>query len=75
MIFELLDWVSGLVTTTLLAPAVLDGVVAVILVALTTITLVAAVPPMVTVAPVTKAVPVIVTPVPLAAGRYWEKST
>ena len=44
------------------------GVVAVILVALTTITPVAAVPPMVTVAPVTKAVPVIVTPVPPAVG-------
>ena len=66
--FELLDWESGLVTITLLAPVVPDGVVAVMPVALTTITPVAAVPPMVTVAPVTKPVPVTVTPVPPAVG-------
>jgi hypothetical protein len=66
--FELLDWESGLVTITLLAPVVPDGVVAVILVELTTMTFVAAVPPMVTVAPVTKPVPVMVTPVPPAKG-------
>jgi hypothetical protein len=57
-----------LVTITLLAPVVPDGVVAVILVELTTMTFVAAVPPMVTVAPVTKPVPVMVTPVPPAKG-------
>ena len=68
MIFQLLDWESGLVTTTLLAPAAPDGVVAVMLVALTTVTFVDAVPPMVTVAPVTKPVPVTVTPVPPAVG-------
>ena len=70
MIFELLDWVSRLVTTTLLAPAVPDGVVAVMLVALTTVTFVAAIPPMVTVTvpEVAKPVPVMVTPVPPAAG-------
>ena len=66
--FELLDWESGLVTITLLAPVIPDGVVAVILVELTTMTFVAAVPPMVTVAPVTKPVPVMVTPVPPAKG-------
>ena len=66
--FDLLDWESGLVTITLLAPVVPDGVVAVILVELTTMTFVAAVPPMVTVAPVTKPVPVMVTPVPPAKG-------
>ena len=64
--FELLDWESGLVTITLLAPVVPDGVVAVILVELTTMTFVAAVPPMVTVAPVTKPVPAMMTLVPPA---------
>ena len=68
MIFELLDWESGLVTTTLLAPAAPDGVVAVMLAALTTVTFVAAVPPTVTVAPVTKPVPAMVTLVPPAMG-------
>ena len=54
------------VTNTLAAPAVPAGVVAVILVELTTVTLVAATPPMVTpVAPV-KSVPVMVMTVPPA---------
>ena len=50
--------VCGLVTTTFTAPAPCAAVVAVIWVALTTTTFVAAVPPNVTVAPVTKFVPV-----------------
>jgi hypothetical protein len=58
--------VSVLVTTTLTAPAACAGVVAVIDVALTTFTPVAAVPPSFTVAPVRKPVPVIVTEVPPA---------
>jgi hypothetical protein len=45
--------------------------VAVIEVLLTTTTLVAAVPPNVTVAPVAKFVPVIVTPVPPAVGPLF----
>ena len=56
--------VSGLVTTTLTAPAACAGVVAVMEVAPTTFTLVAAVPPTVTVAPVRKPVPVMLTAVP-----------
>src|SRR5215510_5852394 len=60
--------VSGLVTVTVTAPAACAGVVAVICVPLTTTTLVAAVPPNVTVAPETKFVPVIVTLVPPVAG-------
>jgi len=56
------------VTTTLTAPAAWAGVVAVMLVALTTVTPVAAVPPKVTVAPETNPVPEIVTGVPPAAG-------
>jgi hypothetical protein len=57
---------AGVVTTTLAVPAVPAGVVAVIDVALTTETLVAATPPIVTpVAPVNP-VPVIVTAVPPA---------
>ena len=56
----------GVVTNTLEAPALPGGVVAVRLVELTTITLVAATPPMVTpVAPV-KSVPVMVMAVPPA---------
>ena len=43
-----------------------DGIVAVSVVALTNVTLVAAVPPMVTVAPLAKYVPVMVTGVPPA---------
>jgi hypothetical protein len=61
-------WVSGLVTTTLTAPAAWAGVVAVREVLLTTVTPVAAVPPKLTVAPVAKLVPVIVTAVPPAVG-------
>ena len=54
----------GVVTNTLAVPTLPAGVVAVMLVELTTVTLVAEVPPIVTeVAPV-KSVPVIVTPVP-----------
>ena len=54
------------VTVTATAPALPAGVVAVIWVALTTATLVAAAAPNVTVAPVAKFVPVIVTAVPPA---------
>ena len=55
-------------TDTVTAPALPAGVVAVILVLLTTVTLVAAVLPKVTVAPAAKFVPVIVTAVPPAGG-------
>ena len=51
-------------TVTVTAPALPAGVVAVIVVLFTTTTLVAEVPPNVTVAPVAKFVPVIVTAVP-----------
>jgi len=61
-------WLSLLATTTLTAPAVWAGVVAVIDVLLTTFTAVAAVPPTLTVAPARKPVPVMVTPVPPLAG-------
>ena len=57
-------WLSGLVTTTLTAPAACAGVVAVRLVLLTKLTPVAAAPPKLTVAPDTKLVPVMVTAVP-----------
>ena len=60
-----------MVTVTVTAPAACAGVVAVIRVALTTTTFVAAVPPKVTVAPAAKFVPVIVTPVPPAAGPVF----
>src|SRR5262249_47327614 len=56
--------VSALVTVTSTMPAVCAGVVAVIVVLLTTVTPVAAVPPIVTVAPAAKPVPVIVRAVP-----------
>jgi hypothetical protein len=56
----------GLVTVTVTAPALPTGVVAVIVVPFTTTTFVAATPPNVTAAPVTKFVPVIVTVVPPA---------
>ena len=56
------------VTVTVTAPAVPAGVVAVISVALTTTTLVAAALPNVTVAPDAKSVPVIVTAVPPAGA-------
>jgi hypothetical protein len=52
------------VTVTLTDPALPAGVVAVIVVLFATVTLVAAVPPKVTVAPAAKLVPVIVTDVP-----------
>ena len=57
-------WASVLVTTTFTAPAAWAGAVAVIEVAPTTTTFVAAVPPIETVAPDRKPVPVIVTAVP-----------
>jgi len=59
------------VTVTVTAPALPAGVVAVICVALTTTTLVAAAPPNVTVAPVAKSVPVIVTAVPPTVGPLF----
>src|SRR5262249_48024505 len=58
--------VSRLVTVTFTAPAACAGVVAVILAPLTTVTPVAAAPPMLTVAPATNPVPLIVTSVPPA---------
>jgi hypothetical protein len=57
-----------LVTVTVSAPAAPAGVVAVIVVLFTTVTLVAAAEPNVTVAPEAKFVPVIVTAVPPAVG-------
>ena len=61
---------AGVVTLTQAAPAVPDGVVAEIAVALMTVRPVAAVPPMSTeVAPVNP-VPIIVTVVPPATGPY-----
>ena len=59
------------VTATVTAPAACAGVVAVMLVPLTTTTFVAAVPPNDTVAPAAKFVPVIVTPVPPAVGPLF----
>ena len=67
VIFVLLVCVSGLVTATLLAPAVPLGVVAVREVELTK-ELAAVVPPIVTDAPLTKPVPVMVILVPPANG-------
>ena len=58
-------WVSGLVTTTGTVPAAWAGVVAIMVVLVTAVT-VAADPPNVTVAPVRKPVPLIVTDVPPA---------
>ena len=60
-----------LVTVTVTAPAACAGVVAVIDVLLTTTTLVAAVPPNDTVAPVAKFVPVMVTAVPPPVGPLF----
>ena len=57
-------WPSVLVTTTVAEPAECEGVVVVMVVLLTTVTPVAAVPPRLTVAPDKKPVPVIVTAVP-----------
>jgi hypothetical protein len=64
-----------LVTVTVTAPALPAGVVAVIDVLLTTTTLVAAVLPNVTVAPVAKFVPVIVTAVPPVVGPLFGLTT
>src|SRR5436190_10436427 len=61
-------WPSVLATVTPAWPTACAGLVAVMVVALTTVTPVAAVPPIVTVAPAAKFVPVIVTPVPPTAG-------
>ena len=58
---------SELVTTTATLPAAWAGVVAVMLVALTRTTLVAAAPPKVTAAPLWKPLPAMVTLVPPAA--------
>src|SRR5438067_818125 len=57
---------SGFVTTTLTTPSACNGTTAVIVVALSDVT-VAAVPPIVTVAPLVKLVPAIVTDAPPAA--------
>ena len=59
------------VTVTVTAPAVPAGVVAVMVVLFTTVTLVAAAEPKVTVAPEAKLVPVIVTAVPPATGPLF----
>jgi hypothetical protein len=59
------------VTVTVTAPAAFAGVVAVIVVLLTTVTFVAAVPPKVTIAPKAKFVPVIVTAVPPAVDPLF----
>ena len=58
-------------TVTVTEPAVPAGVVAVICVALTTTTFVAAAEPNVTVAPAAKFVPIIVTDVPPPAGPLF----
>jgi hypothetical protein len=65
---QLPDCVSLFVTTALTRPAACAGVVAVIVVALTTVTAVAGVPSIVREAPAVKAVPVIVTLVPPLIG-------
>jgi len=59
------------VTVTVTAPALPAGVAAVMMVVFTTATLVAAVPPNVTVAPAAKFVPVIVTSVPPAVDPLF----
>src|SRR5215472_7619974 len=59
------------VTTTSAAPAIPGGVVAVIVLSLTTNTFVAACPPKLTVAPVEKFEPDSVTSVPPTAGPLW----
>ena len=61
---NVLLWLSVLVTTTFTAPAACAPVVAVIVVLFTTVTLLAAVPPSVNVAPARNPVPLTVTPVP-----------
>ena len=67
-LLEVSLWVSGLVTTTSLAPEAPAGVEQVIEVSETTMMLVQPVPPIVTVTPVTNPVPVIVIVVPPAVG-------
>ena len=62
------DKPSGLITVTPNGPAAFDAVLAVRVVALTTVTLVAAAPPIVTVAPATKFVPETVIVVPPVVG-------
>ena len=57
-------WPFGLVTSTVTAPAAAGRVVAVMVVLLTTVVLMASVPPNVADAPATKFVPVMVTEVP-----------
>ncbi len=59
---------TGVVTATLTSPAACAGVVAVMVVALTTVMPVAAVPPKVTAVAPVKLVPVMVTAVPPAVG-------
>src|SRR5512140_1804262 len=63
-------WVPFFAVTST-SPSACAPVVAVIVVAFTTVTPVAATPPIVTVAPPAKPVPVIVTPVPPAAGPVF----
>ena len=58
----------GVVTSTLAVPALPAGVVAVMVVAFTTVTAVAAVPPIVTAVAPVKLVPVRVTDCPPASG-------
>lgn len=62
---------SGLVTMTETVPAACAGVVAVRLVPFVTVTFVASVPPMRTLAPATKLLPVIVTEVPPVVGPVF----
>ena len=58
----------GVVTSTLAVPALPAGVIAVMVVAFTTVTEVAAVPPIVTAVAPVKPVPVMVTDCPPASG-------
>ena len=73
--FVSVPWPHGEVTTTLLAPAVPAGVVAVIEVVLTTTRLVAATPPTVTLVAPVKLLPVIVIAVPPAVGPTFGATT
>ena len=61
----------GVVTRTLAGPAAPAGVVAVMVVALTTLTLVAAVPPIVTAVAPVRFMPVMLTDVPPAVGPVF----
>ena len=69
--FGRLTLASGLATATVTAPAGPPGVTAVIWVALSTVKLVAAVPPKLTAVAPLKPEPVIVTDVPPAAGPVF----